>query len=158
MRYAPWGSGGGLLSGQPQNPNRNWGANPERNQWVAGITGYDGDFSNGQFGQWGQQNGFDANTLVNAYDRMQNMGGKVAFGNQQPQMPQGGGWGSMAGLQGLLSGYAPAIHNGGAFGGNARGGGMDYGGGYAATAQQQAPFAGVMPTLANRGHNMLWSV
>lgn len=152
MRYAPWGSGGGLLSGQPQNPNRNWGANPERNQWVAGITGYDGDFSNGQFGQWGQQNGFDANTLVNAYDRMQNMGGKVAFGNQQPQMPQGGGWGSMAGLQGLLSGYAPAIHNGGLRGG------MDYGGGYAATAQQQAPFAGVMPTLANRSHNMLWSV
>ena len=154
MTYASWGSGGGLLSDQQQNPNRNWGANPERNQWVANVTGYDGDFSNGQFGQWGQQNGFDANTLVNAYDRMQNRSPALP----EPQMPQCGGCGSMAGLQGLLSGYAPAIYNGGAFGGNASGMGGAFGGGYASASQQMPGFAGVMPTLANRGHNMLWSV
>lgn len=143
-----YGWGGGLLSGgmqnmqMPQNPNRNWGANPERNQWVAGVTGYQGDFSGGQFGQWGQQNGWDANTLVNLYGQM---------GQQQPQQPpmqQQGGWGSMPSLQGLLSGYQPM---GGYFG---------YGGasfGAPVNPQMQPGFAGTFPP-ANSGSNMLWTV
>lgn len=139
-------NGGGLLSGQnmqmPQNPNRNWGANPDRNRWVANVTGYSGDFSNGQFGQWGQQNGWDAGTLVNMYDRM---------GQQQPQQPpmpqpMQGGWGTMPALQGLLSGFQPM----GGYGGY---GGASFG----APVGPQAGFAGTFPP-ANSGSNMLWTV
>jgi hypothetical protein len=140
-----YGWGGGLLSGgmqnmqMPQNPNRNWGANQSRNQWVANVTGYTGDFGGGQFGQWGQQNGWDANTLSNMYDQM----------NQQPQQPtMQGGWGSMPALQGLLSGYQPM----GSYGGY---GGASFGA--PVNPQMQPGFAGTFPP-ANSGSNMLWTV
>lgn len=157
MTYYTYNSGmnparnsGGLLSGgmqnmQVQNQDRNWGANPERNRWVANVTGYSGDFSGGQFGQWGQQNGWDANTLVNMYDRM---GQQQPQQPQQPPMPQQGGWGTMPALQGLLSGYQPM---GGYFG---------YGGasfGAPVGPQTQGGFAGTFPP-ANSGSNMLWTV
>lgn len=143
-----YGWGGGLLSGQnmqmSQNPNRNWGASPERNQWVASVTGYGGDFSGGQFGQWGQQNGWDANTLVNMYDRMSQQQ------PQQPQMPQQVGWGSMPALQGLLSGYQPM----GGYGGY---GGASFGAPVSPTFSNQPGFAGTFPP-ANSGSYMLWTV
>ena len=149
------GWGGGLLSGQnmqqnmslqQSNPNRNWGANPERNRWVASVTGYGGDFSNGQFGQWGQQNGWDANTLVNMYDRM---GPRIQETPQTPpHMSQQGGWGSMPALQGLLSGYQPM----GGYGGY---GGASFGA--PVNPQMQPGFAGTFPP-ANSGSNMLWTV
>lgn len=134
---------GGLL-----NPNRDWGQNPERNQWVAGLTGYSGDFNNGQFGQWGLQNGWDAQTLVNAYDSMNQSGGGQFMGSQQQ------GWGSSPALQGLLSGYQTPTFNfslpsfstpsfgypTGSFGG----------------ASSQPGFAGVFPP-ANYGSNWLWT-
>lgn len=144
-----YGWGGGLLSGgmqNMQNPDRNWGSNTDRNRWVASVTGYGGDFSGGQFGQWGQQNGWDANTLVNMYDRI---------GQQQPQQPQmsqQGGWGSMPALQGLLSGYQPM----GGYGGY---GGASFAGSFGAPTgpQSQPGFAGTFPP-ANSGSNMLWTV
>ena len=152
-----YGWGGGLLSGgmqqntgglpinrqQLQDPNRNWGANPERNRWVASVTGYGDDFTDGRFARWGQQNGWDANTLVNMYDRM---GPQIQPTPQTP--PMQGGWGSMPALQGLLSGYQPM---GGYFG---------YGGasfGAPVNPQMQPGFAGTFPP-ANSGSNMLWTV
>jgi hypothetical protein len=42
---------------------RNWGANQDKNQWIAQQTGYGGDFGGGGFGAWASQNGVDVAAL-----------------------------------------------------------------------------------------------
>ena len=145
-----YGWGGGLLSygmqnmQMPQNPNRNWGANPQKNQWIAGVTGYDGDFGGGGFQNWGPSNGYDIGTLERLYSQHSQMG-------QQPTSwsptPQQGGWGAMPALQGLLGGLVAGSTAGPRYAAPV--------GGYAATSQPG--FAGTFPP-ANSGSNMLWTV
>lgn len=138
---------GGLLSpGSMTNPDRNWGANPQKNQWIAGVTGYGGDFGGGGFQNWGPSNGYDIGTLERLYSQHQgrpSLQGSV----QPPTMGYGqSNWSQMPGLQGLLGGltnYTTPV------------------GGYAAS---QPGFAGVFPAMnngmptANSGSTMLWTV
>jgi hypothetical protein len=51
------------LSLLPTDRNRNWGANQDKNQWIAQQTGYGGDFGGGGFGAWASQNGVDVAAL-----------------------------------------------------------------------------------------------
>jgi hypothetical protein len=43
--------------------DRNWGANQDKNQWIAQQTGYGGDFGGGNFSAWASQNGVDVAAL-----------------------------------------------------------------------------------------------
>lgn len=129
------------------NPNRDWGENAMRNQWISGVTGYGGDFGNGQFSQWGQNNGWDASTLANVYNSMQP--GQFHGGMGQFQGGMGGytsappaGWGGSSALGGLLGGYTPM------FGGY---GATNFG---MPTYSSNPGFAGVSPTQSAR---MLWT-
>ena len=126
---------GGLL-----NPNRDWGANPARNQWVAGVTGYGGDFGGGSFGQWGQQNGWDAQTLANTYNAM-NQGG--SFYQPAAQAPQSS-WASSPALNGLLAGLSSVPSYGG----------FNFGQPVGSFQGAQQPLSG-FPT---QGSNMLWTL
>lgn len=43
----------------PSRVERNWGADAEKNKWIAQKTGYSGDFGNGLFAAWAKQNSVD---------------------------------------------------------------------------------------------------
>jgi hypothetical protein len=51
--------------------DRNWGANQDKNQWIAQQTGYGGDFGGGDFGAWASQNGVNVAALEQQWDQQQ---------------------------------------------------------------------------------------
>jgi hypothetical protein len=51
--------------------DRNWGANQEKNQWIAQQTGYGGDFGGGGFSAWASQNGVNVAALEQQWDQLQ---------------------------------------------------------------------------------------
>jgi hypothetical protein len=53
--------------------DRNWGANQDKNQWIAQQTGYGGDFGGGNFSAWASQNGVDAAALEQQWSQQQPM-------------------------------------------------------------------------------------
>jgi hypothetical protein len=52
-----------LPLGRMGDSDRNWGANQDKNQWIAQQTGYGGDFGGGNFSAWASQNGVDVAAL-----------------------------------------------------------------------------------------------
>jgi hypothetical protein len=84
---------GGAISDTPafrSESSRNWGADQDKNQWIAQQTGYGGDFGGGDFGAWASQNGVDVAALEQQWDQQRGLG----TGQQ----------GLMAGITGLETG------------------------------------------------------
>jgi hypothetical protein len=54
--------------------DRNWGANQEKNQWIAQQTGYGGDFGGGGFTAWAGQNGVNVAALEQQWDQQRGLG------------------------------------------------------------------------------------
>lgn len=122
--------------------------NMAKQDWIRGVTGYQGGFGSGDFGRWGQSNGWDARTLTNVWNQMQPM-----FQNQ-PSYPQNTGLlGNHQQMGGLLSGYQP----------------INYGWGQPISSRVEYPTGpGPMPNFqmpgpggfggpANSGHSFMWS-
>jgi hypothetical protein len=55
----------------PSSGDRNWGANQDKNQWIAQQTGYGGDFGGGGFSAWASQNGVNVAALEQQWDQLQ---------------------------------------------------------------------------------------
>jgi hypothetical protein len=55
----------------PSGGDRNWGANQDKNQWIAQQTGYGGDFGGGNFSAWASQNGVDVAALEQQWSKQQ---------------------------------------------------------------------------------------
>jgi hypothetical protein len=55
--------------------DRNWGANQDKNQWIAQQTGYGGDFGGGGFSDWASQNGVNVAALEQQWDQLQGVPG-----------------------------------------------------------------------------------
>jgi hypothetical protein len=55
----------------PSGGDRNWGANQDKNQWIAQQTGYGGDFGGGGFSAWASQNGVNVAALEQQWDQLQ---------------------------------------------------------------------------------------
>jgi hypothetical protein len=49
--------------------DRNWGANQDKNRWIAQQTGYGGDFGGGGFSDWASQNGVNVAALEQQWDQ-----------------------------------------------------------------------------------------
>ena len=77
----------------PSGSGRNWGANQDKNQWIAQQTGYGGDFGGGNFSAWASQNGVNVAALEQQW-------------SQQPVVPKPyeGPGGLGTGQQGLMTG------------------------------------------------------
>ena len=153
-----YGVGGAGFGQAPLGTERNWGANPDKARWIAQQTGYGGDFGNGSFNQWSQQNGINGAQLEQQWAQQQGqryaLPQTMGFGGQQTMGFGQNNWASMPGMQGLLGNYgasmmgnpSPQYLQSGGFGHQAvnwSGSGSDEWG---------AP-----PGQANTGHNMLWS-
>jgi hypothetical protein len=173
-----YGVGGAGFGQAPLGTDRNWGANPDKARWIAQQTGYGGDFGNGSFNQWSQQNGINGTQLEQQWAQQQGqryaLPQTMGFGGQQTMGFGQNNWASMPGMQGLLNGFGnqptpdigwantgssmmagPSSSNGwqgpsdGGWKSNGTGPNMDY----ANAPMGQAMGGGA----ANTGHNMLWS-
>jgi hypothetical protein len=58
----------------PSGSSRNWGANQDKNQWIAQQTGYGGDFGGGNFSAWASQNGVNVAALEQQWDQQRGLG------------------------------------------------------------------------------------
>jgi hypothetical protein len=91
--------------------SRNWGANQDKNQWIAQQTGYGGDFGGGNFSAWASQNGVNVAALEQQWDQQRGLGtGQQGFmtgitGLETGQQNiQTGITGLETGQQGLMTG------------------------------------------------------
>jgi hypothetical protein len=68
-------------SDRPREPDigRNWGANQDKNQWIAKQTGYGGDFGGGGFSAWAGQNGVNVAALEQQWDQLQGVPGPYQY-------------------------------------------------------------------------------
>jgi hypothetical protein len=81
--------------------DRNWGANQDKNQWIAQQTGYGGDFGGGNFSAWASQNGVDVAALEQQWSKQQPV---VPVPYEDPSGPGIGQQGLMTGITGLETG------------------------------------------------------
>lgn len=147
---AHYGVGGAGFGQALLGSERDWGANQDKNQWIAQQTGYGGDFGGGNFNAWASQNGVNGGQLEQAWNQRQQAAGPAGgfsfqpygqsgFGQQTQTMGFGqapNSWANLPGMQGLLSGF-----------------GQQAMGGPSSSNGWQGPSDGA----ANTGHNMLWS-
>jgi hypothetical protein len=80
--------------------DRNWGANQDKNQWIAQQTGYGGDFGGGNFSAWASQNGVNVAALEQQWYQQP----VVAEPYEYPSGPGTGQQGLMTGITGLETG------------------------------------------------------
>jgi hypothetical protein len=66
--------------------DRVWGANPEKNQWLAQRTGYTGDFGSGGFGAWAPANNWDVAALNAAFNSRDGLMSQQVAAPEEPQM------------------------------------------------------------------------
>jgi hypothetical protein len=71
------------LSLLPTTADRNWGANQDKNQWIARQTGYGGDFGGGNFSAWASQNGVNVAALEQQWDQQGAGGSSRNWGANQ---------------------------------------------------------------------------
>ena len=81
--------------------DRNWGANQDKNQWIAQQTGYGGDFGGGNFIDWASQNGVNVAALEQQWSKQQPV---VPVPYEDPSGPGIGQQGLMTGITGLETG------------------------------------------------------
>ena len=182
--YGPGGAGFGLIprgaerngGANPVGAERNWGANPDKARWISQQTGYRGDFGDGSFNQWSQQNGINGAQLEQQWAQQQGVKEPLAPISGTGRQPMGFGgqptmgfgqnnWASMPGMQGLLNGFGnqPTKDIGWAtpdIGWRKDIGWANKGGGYANQANNwsgPSDGRGAAPDQANTSHNMLWS-
>jgi hypothetical protein len=85
----------------PSGGGRNWGANQDKNQWIAQQTGYGGDFGGGNFSAWASQNGVDVAALEQQWSKQQPV---VPVPYEYPSGLMAGITGLETGQQGLMTG------------------------------------------------------
>jgi hypothetical protein len=85
----------------PSGGDRNWGANQDKNQWIAQQTGYGGDFGGGNFSAWASQNGVDVAALEQQWSKQQPV---VPVPYEYPGGLMAGIPGLETGQQGLMTG------------------------------------------------------
>jgi hypothetical protein len=85
----------------PGGGDRNWGANQDKNQWIAQQTGYGGDFGGGNFTDWASQNGVNVAALEQQWSKQQPV---VPVPYEDPSGPGIGQQGLMTGITGLATG------------------------------------------------------
>lgn len=162
-----YGVGGAGFGQAPLGTERNWGVDPDKARWIAQQTGYGGDFGNGSFNQWSQQNGINGTQLEQQWAQQQGQGyalpQTMGFGGQQTIGFGQNNWASMPGMQGLLNGFGnqPTPDIGWANTRSSMMAGPSFqGGGYANQANNWSGPSdgwGAPPGQANTSHNMLWS-
>jgi hypothetical protein len=85
----------------PSGGGQNWGANQDKNQWIAQQTGYGGDFGGGDFSAWASQNGVDVAALEQQWSQQQPV---VPVPYEYPSGLMAGITGLETGQQGLMTG------------------------------------------------------
>jgi hypothetical protein len=85
----------------PSGGDRNWGANQDKNQWIAQQTGYGGDFGGGNFSAWASQNGVNVAALEQQWSKQQPV---VPVPYEDPSGPGIGQQGLMTGQQNIQTG------------------------------------------------------
>ena len=162
-----YGVGGAGFGQAPLGTDRNWGANPDKARWIAQQTGYGGDFGNGSFNQWSQQNGINGTQLEQQWAQQQGqryaLPQPMGFGGQQTMGFGQNNWASMPGMQGLLNGFGnqPTPDIGWANTGSSMMAGPSSSNGWQGPSDGGWKSNGTGPNMdggaANTAHNMLWS-
>ena len=155
------------MAANPGQSERNWGANPDKARWIAQQTGYGGDFGNGSFNQWSQQNGINGTQLEQQWAQQQGqryaLPQTMGFGGQQTMGFGQNNWASMPGMQGLLNGFGnqPTPDIGWANTGSSMMAGPSSSNGWQGPSDGGWKSNGTGPNMdggaGNTGRNMLWS-